>query len=341
MKEDSKVGAAPGAALLGMISSYRVTQALHVAAKLGLADQLKEGPRHVDELAAATGAHPRAIHRLMRALASVGVFTEQAPETFGLTPMADLLRRDVPGSLHGQAVLVGEPWVWQVSGELLESVRTGAPSHARIFGVDIWQYLAQHPEAQAIFDAAMTSLSSLETDAIVAAYDFSERNKVVDVGGGEGALLAAILRAHSHIEGFLFDQPPVVASAKAFLAKAGLDARCKTIDGDMFAAVPPGGDLYLLKRVLHDWDDDKAVAILRACRAAMIDGARLVLAEPMIPPGDAPHPAKFLDLQMLVSQGGHERTAAQFASLLATAGFAIERIVPTRFLLMLVEARRT
>ena len=332
---------APQAALLSMIGGFRLTQAIYVAARLGLADLLASGPLAAPQLAELADAHPGALYRLLRALASAGIFAEDDDGCFRLTPLAQLLRRDVPGSLHGQAALMGEPWVWDVAGGMLASVRSGEPAFDRAYGMPFWDWLDGRPEQNAVFDAAMTSLSAQETDAILAACDFPDAGTVVDVGGGRGALLAAVLRAHPGIRGVLLDQAAVVAGAAELLAAAGVAGRCETVAGDMFTAVPPGGDVYLLKRVVHDWADRDVLAILRACHAAMPPGARLVLAEPVIAPGNEPHPAKFMDLQMLLSQHGRERTAAEFAGLLTAAGFTAGRVIPTASLLTLIEAEKT
>lgn len=333
------LGQNPAAALLAMIGGFRVTQAIYVAARLELADRLKDGPRDVEALAKESGAHAPSLERLMSALAGVGLFARE-DRRFALTPMGQLLRREVPGSLWGQAVMMGEPWVWPVMGELESSVRTGEPAHAKVLGVDIWRYFAEHPGAQAVFDEAMTSLSGQEAEAILAAYDFSRARRVVDLAGGRGGLLAAIVRAHPGVAGVLFEREEVLVGARAWLARQGAQARCETIEGDLFGSLPAGGDLYILKRVLHDWTDDKATEILRACVAAMSSDARLLVIEPMIPRGSGPHPARWLDLQMLVSQGGRERTDEEFAALLASVGLEVQRTIPAGFLLTIIEAAR-
>lgn len=325
--------------LLAMIGGFRLSQAIYVAAKLGIADLLAEGPRRAGELARLTDTHPQALYRLLRALAGAGIFSEDDSSCFSLTPTGAFLRRDVDGSLHGQASLMGEPWVWGSFGELLESIRTGQPAFDRLYGAGFWDYLAASDERAASFDAAMTDLSSMEIDALLAAYGLDGATAVADIGGGRGALLAAILATHPTTRGMLIELPAVVDGARELLEQAGVSARCQVIAGDMFTAITPGADLYILKRVIHDWNDDQAVVILRRCREAMDDHARLLLAEPMITPGNTPHPAKLLDLQMLVAQKGRERTATEFAELLDTAGFELLRTIPTSFLLTLIEAK--
>lgn len=327
---------APRDALLRMMGGYHASQALHVAATLGLADLLDAGPLTVQELAQATATDAPALGRLLRALASVGVFAE-ADGRFTLTPLADYLRASVPGSLRAWAMNLGQPSVWNTWGRFLDSVRTGQPAFPSLYGTSAWEYREAHPEANAIFNQAMTDLSVGEVNAIVESYDFSSAGTLVDVGGGEGALLAAILAANSPMRGILFDQPHVVATAAAVLDQAGLAGRCEVVTGSFFDAVPAGGDAYILKSILHDWDDASASRILRSCRAAIADTGRLCVVDRVIRPGNDPDPAKYLDLVMLVMLGGRERTADEFGRLFAEAGFCLTRIVPTSSGLSVVE----
>lgn len=219
-------------------------------------------------------------------------------------------------------------------------MRTGAPASPHVFGADLWAYLARHPADQAVFGAAMTGLSTLETAAVVAAYDFAGVDTLVDVAGGHGALLAAILTAHPTMRGILVDLPPVVADAAASLEAAGVAARCRTVGDDMLVSVPAGADAYILKSILHDWDDERAVAILRVCRAAMPAHGTLLLVEHVLAPGNTPDPGKVQDLNMLVVLGGRERTAAEFNALLGAAGFTLTRIIPTAAPVSVIEARQ-
>jgi hypothetical protein len=249
------------------------------------------------------------------------------------------VRAGVPGSVRDYAVLVGEPMVWRSWGGILHSLRTGKPAFDHTFGAPLFEYLAAHPEEARVFDAAMTGRSAAENAAVLAAYDFSGAGTVVDVGGGQGALLAAILEANPRTRGVLFDRPHVVAAARPRLEAAGLaPGRFDLVEGDFFGAVPAGGDIYVLKRIIHDWDDGRARSILRNCRAALSEAGRLLLVELVVPPGNEPSDAKLLDLLMLVYAGGRERTEAEYRDLLASAGFELARVVPTASNVSLVEA---
>ena len=319
----------PRDALLRMANGYQVSQAIHVAATLGIAELLEEGSKSVDELAEATGTYAPTLYRLLRALASVGVFTEQSDGRFGLTPSAEYLRTDAPGSLRAWARLIGQPSFWASWGHLLHSVRTGEPAFPHLHGTNVWEHRAAHPEEGEIFDAAMTGLSAPVAEAVAQSYDFSRVGVLADVGGGEGGLLATILAANPALRGVLFDLPHVVAAAGALLKRAGLADRCEVVGGSFFETVPKGADAYLLKSIIHDWDDAAAIEILHMCRAAIADTGRLLVVEPVIQPGNEPDRAKFSDLNMLVMLGGRERTAEDFERLYAEAGFRLTSIVPT------------
>ena len=319
----------PRDTLLRMTNAYEASQAIHVAATLGIADLLEDGPRSAEDLAKATGTHAPTLYRILRALASVGVFAEEPDGRFGLTPAAEYLRSDVPGSVRAWAMLIGRPSFWTSWGHLLAVARDGEPAFPELYGTNIWEYLAAHPEESAIFGAAMTSLSAGVVEAVVQSYDFSGVGVLVDVGGGEGALLAAILAANPALRGVLFDLPHVVAGAKDRLEQAGIADRCEVVGGSFFDAVPEGADAYLLKSIVHDWDDASAIEILRKCRAAMADTGRLLVVERVIRPGNEPDRAKFGDLYMLVALGGRERTTEEFRSLLAEAGFRLTEVIDT------------
>jgi hypothetical protein len=318
----------PRDTLLRMTNAYQVSQAIHVAATLGIADLLEDGPRSADDLAEATGMHAPTLYRVLRALASVGVFAE-TDNRFGLTPLAEYLRTDAPGSLRAWAMQMGQPYVWTSWGHLLHSVRTGEPAFPELYGTTAWEYRAAHPKEDAVFNAAMTALSAGVVEAVVRSYDFSGIGVLVDVGGGEGALLAAILASNPALRGILFDQPHVVAAARALLHRAGVADRCEIVGGSFFDTVPGRADAYLLKSIVHDWDDAVAIEILRACRAAIADTGRLLVVEPIIRPGNEVDPAKFSDLNMLVMLGGRERTADDFERLYAEAGFRLAKIIRT------------
>jgi O-methyltransferase/methyltransferase family protein len=330
---------APPLALLHMMTGCWLSQALYVAAKLGIADLLQEGPQSYTRLAEATQTHAGALYRVLRALASVGIFVEDEAGCFRLTPLAEPLCTDTPGSLRAFAIMLGAPEHWHAWEGMLHSVSTGQPAFDHVFGVPLFQYFPAHPEAARIFDDAMTSRSSQESAAIVAAYDFAAAHLVVDVGGGQGTLLASILHAHPKARGVLFDLPHVIAPARTRMESTGQAARWECVAGDFFTGVPTGGDLYLLKKVIHDWDDERAQRILTNCRTAMSDTGRLLLMEPLIPPGNEASFNKLLDLLMLVwNAGGRERTEREHQGLLASAGFHLSRVIPTRSGISIIEA---
>ena len=302
-----------------MITGYWISQMVHVAAKLGLADLLADGPRTADELAAATGTHARSLYRLLRALASVGVFSEADDGRFAQTPLSESLRRDVPGSQWAMAVMMGDEH-YHAWGDLLESVRTGQTAFDRLYGKPLFDYLGEHPEQAEIFDAAMTSIHGRETQAVLDAYDLSGVGVLADVGGGNGSNLIGILGRYPEMRGVLFDLPHVVERAAANLERAGLASRCQVVGGDFFGPIPVEADAYLLRHIIHDWDDEKAGLILRNIRTAMPEGARLLVVEHVLPPGNEPSFGKLLDLNMLLLPGGVERTEEEFRRLYEAVG---------------------
>lgn len=330
---------APPTTLLNMATGCWLSQAIYVVAKLGIADLLYEGPKSCATLADATQTHVGALYRVLRALASVSVFVEDEDGRFTLTPLAEQLRTGVPGSLRAFAVMLGEQEHWRAWEGVLHSVRTGQPAFDHVYGMPHFRYFAEHPEAARVFDEAMTSRSGQENDAIVAAYDFSGAKTVVDVGGGQGTLMGSILEIHPNVRGVLFDLAHVIAASRARMESAGHAARCEFVKGDFFASVPAGGDLYLLKKVIHDWDDERARRILVSCRNAMPGTGRLLLIEPVIPPGNDPSFNKLLDLLMLVwTSGGRERTESEHRALLTSAGLTLSRVIPTRSGVSIMEA---
>lgn len=311
-----------------MITGTWIAQAVYVVAKLGVADRLAESPRTADELAAATGMNGRALYRILRALASVGVFAERPDGRFELTPLAETLRDDVPGSRRAMAIMMGEEH-HRCYGDLLESVRTGETAFERIYGQPIFAYLAEHPEQARTFDAAMTAIHGPETEAVLDAYDLSGFNLVADIGGGNGTTLVGTLKRHPNLKGLLFDMPGVVERARTGIGAAGLADRCRTVAGDFFQSVPEGADAYMLRHIIHDWDDEKSIAILRNVRKAIGANGKLLIVESVIPPGNGPSFGKLLDLTMLLIPGGLERTEEEFARLFESAGFRLTRVVPT------------
>lgn len=325
----------PADQLLMLASGAWVTQMIHVAAELAVADQLAGGERGVEELAAACGADADSLFRLLRGLASLGIFQETGPRRFALTPLAELLRGDHPQSLRQFARMLGaEHYLsWD---DLLHSVRSGENAFRHRTGMGIFDWYQQHPERGAIFDAAMGDYSRRETEGLLAAYDFSGIAHLVDVGGGQGALLQQVLTAFPQLRGTVFDQPQVLAGASVPPELAG---RLALQGGDFFATAPAGADAYLLKHIIHDWGDEACRTILGHIRAAMAPGARVLVVEQVIPPGNGPFPGKLLDLNMLVmTEGGRERTPAEYAALLESAGLRLERIVPTPSPVSVVEA---
>lgn len=315
-------------ALQTMITGYRTTQMISVVAKLGIADLLKDGPKGIDELAQVTNTHAPSLYRLLRAVASLGIFAEDDQGRFALTALAEPLRSDAPGSLRAIAIFAGELWRWQAWGHLLQSVQTGKTASYHAYGMEWFDYLAQHPEAGAVFDAAMAT--SEPHHAVVAAYDFSKISTLVDVGGGKGILLAAILQANPQLHAVLCDTPQVTARAHEFLKETGVADRCEIVEGDFFAAIPSGGDAYLLSLILHDWEDEQAIKVLENCHRAMNAQGKLLVIEQVVPSGNEPSLSKLLDITMMVETGGHEQTEAEFQSLFASARFELTKILPTR-----------
>jgi O-methyltransferase/methyltransferase family protein len=326
----------PSVQLRRLVAGYQVTQAIHVAATLGIADLLADGPRTSDELARATAAHTDALYRLLRALASVGVLHEEDGRRFTLTPLGEGLRSEAPDSLAGWAAFVGRPYYWSAWSSLEHSVRTGENAFRAVHGTDVWEYRSQRTDESAIFDRAMMALTRGVNRSVLDAYDFGRFATVVDVGGGNGTLLAALLAEYPQLHGVLFDQPHVVAGAPEVFADVA--ERCQVVGGSFFEAVPAGGDAYVLKSIVHDWEDAEATAILRVCRVAMAAGAALLVIERELgPPNEAPE-AKFGDLNMLVAPGGRERTLAEYGRLFADAGFERGSATPTASGVTVIEA---
>jgi len=322
-----------------MLTGYWVSQALYVAAKLGLADLLKDGPRTADALAPATQTHPRSLYRLLRSLASIGVFAEDEQRNFSLTPLADCLRSDLPGSQRSLAIMTGEEH-YHSFGQLLFSVQTGKMAFDKLYGMPVFDFLQKHPEQAKIFDEAMVGVHGRETAAMLDAYDFSGIGMLADIGGGNGSVLTTILKKYPAMRGILFDLPGVVERAKAKIQAAGVADRCQVIGGNFFESVPGGADAYLLRHIIHDWDEEKATRILQnVCRAMGKDG-RLLVVESVIPPGSNPSFGKLLDLAMLVLPGGEERTEEEYRKLYETAGFRLTRIVPTKAEVGVIEGKK-
>ena len=315
---------------------YMITQALGVIADLGVADAIDDASAvTIDDLAVAVGAERGALYRAMRALASMGYFTELAPRMFGHTPLSQLLREDTPGSLRQIARWnASEPFrAWSEFGD---TVRSGSPAFDRMFGAPLFDYLSEHDERRDTFNRGMAGLAAARLEVLLA-QDWSDVRRLVDVGGGRGALVAAMLARNPEMHGVVFDLPAVADEATRHLSECDVDGRWEVQGGDFFAEVPAGADLYVLSQILHDWSDDRCLTIVRTCRAAIPQHGRLVLLELVVPPGDQPSPAKLLDLQMLVMATGRERTEAEWSALLAAGGFTLRRVL-TRVRSSMIEA---
>lgn len=331
----------PAMQMMQMITGCWVSQSIYAAARLGIADQLKTGPKSYTELATLTGSHAPSVYRLMRALASVGIFAETEGGIFTLTPLSHCLRSDVPESIRDVSIMMGDPEHYGSWGNILHSVQTGQSGFENIYGKNVFAYYAENPEPAAVFDRAMASFSSIETAAVVNEFDFSGIEILVDVAGGQGGLLLAILAANPTLQGILFDQPDVIDRAKSFVAAQPASSRCQLSAGNFFESVPQGADAYMLKHIIHDWDDPRSIAILKRCHEAMTENGRVLLVEQVIPPGNAPFLGKLLDVNMLVMcPGGKERTADEYRDLLTAAGFRLTRIVPTAGLVSVIEGIR-
>lgn len=323
-----------------LIHGYWKSQAIYVAAKLEIADRLTDGPRSVEQLSASTGAHASSLYRLLRALASIGIFAEGEDGRFSLTPLAEPLRGDVAGSKRAMAVMMGEEH-YHVWGDLIFSIETGETAFDRIYGMPVFEFLARSQQKGRVFDEAMTSVHGRETEAVLEAYDFSSVGVLADVGGGNGSTILPILQKHPSMRAILFDTESVVERTAPRIEAAGVAERCQLVSGDFFASVPEGGDVYLMRHILHDWDDEKALAILRNCHAAMTAESKLVVIESVIPSGNEPFFGKWLDLTMMVIPGGKERTEAEYRQLFEQAGFQLTRIVPTALEVSVLEVTKT
>jgi len=314
-----------------------ITQAIYVASELGIADLLVEGPRTAEELAEQTNSHGGGLYRVLRALASIGIFSEDAQCRFSLTPIAECLLSDRPDSLRPFGIMMGAEF-YQSWGNLLYSTQTGEEGFKKRYGVPFFQYMTEHPERHTIYDAAMMVHGIAETEPMLDAYDFSVFKTVVDVGGGHGRMLAAILKRNPTVEGILFDLPAVADRSCEIISGLGLSGRCRIVGGDFLKSLP-AADAYVMRHIIHDWDDDDAITILRNCREAVNPDGRILLVETVIPPMDEPCFGKWLDLMMLIV-GGRERTEEQYRRLFSQAGLGLNRIVPTAHEISVIEAVR-
>jgi hypothetical protein len=318
----------PDAQMMSLLMQAWVVQAISVVTRLGVPAALAGGPRPVADVAVEVGAVAPALKRVLRALAEIGIVAElpgPAPDTYALTPLGRTLVPGEPGSVANLAVMTGSEWQRDVWTGMYDVVRTGRPATYTVWGSGLFSFLAEHPQDAAVFNAAMVEAAAGSTAAVAASYDFGRFGTIVDVGGGHGYLLGAVLAAHPGVSGVLFDRPEVVDGAEANLKRLGVADRVELVGGSFFDAVPAGGDGYLLSNVIHDWDDEHVLVILRNVRAAAGEDATLLLSEWVLPDGPEPYPAgKIMDLQMLVStDDGRERTRGEFAALLGAAGFRL------------------
>ena len=329
-----------GKLVFQVASGYMASAALQVAMRLDIAARLSNGPRPVADLAREAGVQTDGLYRVLRALAGLGIFAESSPRTFALTPAAELLRKG-PGSLGDGIEFITDPLHFETYAEALHSVQTGQPAAEKVVGMPLFEYLAKTPQWSTSFNNAMTAFSANVMPAVLKAYDFSGIGTLVDVAGGHGHVLTSVLRDYPQMRGVLFDLEHVIAGSGPLLAASGVQNRVRAESGDFFKAVPAGGDAYIMKHIIHDWDDERAAAILSNIRKAL-DGkpqGRVILLEAVLAAGNAPDFAKLLDLEMMLFPGGRERTAEEFGALFNRAGFTLTKVVPTESMLSVVEAR--
>ncbi|HYV25702.1 MAG TPA: methyltransferase [Pyrinomonadaceae bacterium] len=318
----------PPLQMLQLMSGFWISRCVYIIAKLGIADLLKEGPKNAAELASASGAHAPSLFRVLRALAAVDVLTQSDDNRFGNTPMSETLCEG-PASLRWFAMTeLGEEH-YPAWGELMHSVRTGEIAFDKGFGEPVWEFFGKNPENARIFNNAMTGMTAQAEQALHAAYKFESIRTIMDVGGGHGGFITSILERNPAMRGILFDSPQVVEGAQPKLEAAGMADRCQVIGGNFFESVPEGADAITMKWIIHDWNDDQSIVIMRNCHRALPASGKLILVEAVVPPGDEMHFAKFIDLNMLVMTGGKERTAEEFRQLYEASGFKLTRIVPT------------
>jgi O-methyltransferase domain/Dimerisation domain len=329
---EKEMSVAPQEAMLGMIGGFWVARSIYLAAKLGIADCFEDQSKSIEQIASETDSDPRSLYRLMRALASVGIFSEVSPQWFALTPLAATLQTNAPGSMRYAAMAqmgYDHSLGWSNG---IGSLKTGEIAFETVTGMSIWDHYAQHPEDGMILSQSMSNMGTATSQAIAATYDFSQFKTIVDVGGAQGSLLSTILQANPTLNGILFDLPEIVANVQL----EGMNAQ--PVAGNFFESVPSGGDAYLLRWIIHDWNDEKASTILRNCHQAMPAHGKLMLFEGIVPEGNEPSPLKFVDLIMLWLTGGRERTEEEYRSLLRSNGFELTRVIPTPSMFSIIEA---
>ena len=328
----------PTEQMLQIMSGFWVSRGIWVAAKLGISDFLTDGPKTAEELAKLTDTHADSLYRILRMLAMVGIYNEDGERNFSLTPLSETLLTNVVGTLRGAAIAEMGEVHYDAWGNIMHSVKTGEIAFDDHFGMDIWQYFQKDPEKAENFNRYMAASSEHLNQAISSEYDFSPYKKLIDVGGGIGGMISAILEKNPDLNGAIYDAPTVVEQAKGFLASKGLSDRCETIAGDFFQSVPSGGDIYSMRWILHDWEDSKSITILENIKKVLPANGKLLLAEAVVPEVGQPHFSKFFDLIMLTMTGGRERTEREWRVLLEKAGYRIEKIIPTVSFLSIIEA---
>ena len=324
--------------LLALVQGFRATQVTYVIAKLGVADLLAESPLTAADLAGMVNVNAEALGRVLRLAAYYGLVAEVPGERFELTPIGRPLAADARGSIKATAIMLGEEH-YRAWGHLLHSVKTGEPAFDHVFGAPFFDYMAAHPDTQATFDAAMSSGVDVFFASLADSYEFSKSRVLVDVGGGNGSLSAMVLNAHPHLEAVIYDQPQVLEAADQYLAAEGVRSRCTLLAGNFFESVPRGGDVYVLSNIVHDWDDDRALRILRNCRAAMLPDAAVLLVESVLPEHGQPSRAAMHDVNMMVVLTGRERTEEQYRVLLGAADLRLTRVTPLLDRECVIEAR--
>ncbi len=324
--------------LYGLLNNHVISRLIYSVARVGIPDLIKGDQIHYEQLAEKGHVHPRSLYRVMRTLGGVNIFSEVEEGVFRLGDLGQLLRTDVPGSQHALAVLMWEPWWRQGWDELLYSLRTGNVAFNHVHGKGLFEYLMQNPDAAELFNKAMTSITMQEIIAIMDAYDFSGADTIVDIGGGHGTLLASLLRKYRSMKGVLFDLPAAIDRAKRTMDGGDLSGRCESVAGDFFKSFSLPGEVHVLKSVIHDWNDEQAIQILKNCRGSLRGESRLLIIERIIPSGNEPSPAKLMDMVMLVNLGGQERTSSEYERLLISSGFKPQRIISTNSAMSIIEA---
>ena len=324
--------------ILQIITGFWSSRAVYVFAKLGIPDLLQSGPKTTQELAAATKMHAASLYRVLRALVSIGFVSATEDGRFAQTPLSEILVTDAPGSLRWLAVSELGQEHYPAWGNLMHSVKTGEIAFDNFFGVDIWKYFEQNPEDATVFNNSMSGVTAATNEEIISLYDFSSFGTVVDIGGGHGGLITSILQRNPKLKGILFDAPQVIEGARPKIEEAGLAERCETVAGDFFKAVPAGGDAYVMKWIIHDWEDEKAITILKNCRNQMARNGKVIIIDCVVPENNERDFSKFFDLNMMVMTGGKERIEKEFAQLLSAAGLRLLRVIPTKVPTSIVEA---